>query len=214
METKFQTSFIPRKPLVPNSAAAPVASSGGGSTSILVFIGVILLLLSVASAIGVFAWEKIEAKKIEENKVALETNRKKFGSDIEVLKKFNDRINLSKQLVDNHLAVSNIFSILADATVDKVRFTSFSLDIPENPLKDKIEVIMGGEAQSFAGLAYQADVFSENTQIRESSISDLSTTDKGNVRFKFNAVIPFEEIVYKKQFETEVAPEVTPQTNE
>ena len=213
METKFQTSFIPRKPLVPNSAAAPAASSGGGSTSILVFIGVILLLLSVASAIGVFAWEKVEAKKIEKNKVALETNRKKFGSDIEVLKKFNDRINLSKQLVDNHLAVSNIFSILADATVDKVRFTSFSLEIPENPLKDKIEVVMGGEATSFAGLAYQTDVFSENTQIEESSISDLATTDKGNIQFKFNAVIPFQEIVYKKQFETETE-ETMPQTNE
>lgn len=212
METKFQTSFIPRKPLVANSSAAPAPQSSGGSGGFLVLVGLVVFGLSVASAIVVFGWEKVEAKKIEENKVTLETARKKFGSDVEVLKKFNDRINLSKQLLANHLSVSNIFEMIADATVDKVRFTSFSFLLPDNPQREKIEVLMKGEANSYASLAYQTDVFGSNSPIKESSVSSLTINDKGNVAFEFDAVIPMDKILYKNQFVAEEAMPATPET--
>jgi len=202
METKFQTSFIPRKPLVPNSSAAPSTSGGGASTSVFVIASVIIFCLSVASAIVVFGWEKVEAKKIEENKVLLQSNRNKFGTDIEVLKNFNKRINVTKNLIDGHMSVSNIFAMIAESTVDKVRFTEFGFEAPADPRRDRIEITMRGEADSFASLAYQADVFAES-EFTDSSISKLNIGEKGIVTFDFKTVIPLSTILYENQFEAE-----------
>lgn len=202
METKFQTSFIPRKPLVPNSAAVPSTSHGGGSSSVLVLVSVIIFCLSVASAIVVFGWEKVEAKKIEESKVLLDANRRRFGTDIETLKSFNKRINVTKKIMDGHMSISNIFTMIADLTVDKVRFSNFTFEAPADPLRDRIEISMRGEADSFATLAYQTDVLSLS-DFTDSSISKLSIGDKGVVSFDLKTVAPLKNVLYKSQFEVD-----------
>lgn len=199
METKFQTSFIPRKPLVPNSAATPPAQ-GDHANGLLVFIGMVIFGLSVASGIVVFGWQKLEKSNIEKNKTQLETNRKQFGSDIEFLKRFNTKINLTKQLVENHIAASEVFTIISEMVVDNIRFSEFEFALPTDPLKDKIQLKMKGEAASLAALAYQSDVINESVKLVDANLSELMIGDKGVVGFGFSATIPVDKIYYKNKF--------------
>ncbi len=200
METKFQTSFIPRKPLVPNSSSATPPQASEHASGLLVFIGMICFGLSVASGIVVFGWEKVEKNNIEKNKVQLETNKKQFGSDIEFLKKFNTKINLTKKLVENHTAIAEVFSIVDSLAVDNVRFTEFEYSLPLDPAKDKIEIKLKGEALSFPALAYQSDVLAETDKITDGIVFDLALVDKGLVNFGITGNIPFDKILYKNQF--------------
>ncbi len=202
METKFQTSFIPRKPLVPNSSSATPPQSSDHASGLLVFIGMICFGLSVASGIVVFGWEKVEKSNIEKNKTQLEVNKKQFGSDIEFLKKFNTKINLTKKLVENHTAVAQVFSIVDSLAVDNVRFTYFDYSLPLDPAKDKISIKLNGEALSFPALAYQSDVLAETDKITGGTVFDLTLAEKGLVKFGLVGNIPFEKILYKNLFVT------------
>lgn len=206
MDTKFQTSFIPRKPLVPNSSAVPPQNSGSSSGGLLNLIGIVIFVASVASAIGIFAWNKIEMGNIEKNKAALAENRKQFGSDIEFLKKFNTRINLAKRVVDNHTATSNVLKALEEVVVDNVRFKEFTFEMADNPSADTTRFEIDGEAKTFEALAFQSDTLLESTKIKNPVISDLKLNDKGLVEFKLIGTLPFSELRYAKQFETVETP--------
>lgn len=206
MENKFQTSFIPRKPLVPNSSAIPPQSSGSSSSGLLNLIGIIAFVASVASAIVIFTWNRVEKGNIEKNKVALAENKKQFGSDIEFLKKFNKRINLAKRVVDNHTATSNMLKALEEVVVDNVRFKELVYEMPDNPVKDVTKFAINGEAKTFEALAFQSDTVQENTAIKNSVISDLKISDKGLIEFVFEGALPFSEIRYAKQFESVTVP--------
>lgn len=200
METKFQTSFIPRKPLIPNSPASPAPTSH--SSGLLVLISMVIFAASIGGAVLVFSWEKVELKLIEKNKAQLELNKKQFGSDIDFLKRFNTKINLTKGLVDDHIAVSNVFDIISDLVVDNVRFEDFSFSLPNDPKNEDIIVKMKGQASSFQALAYQSDVLGINKTIKRPVISDLNQNEKGYVNFSFEVTIPREEILYSKAFNT------------
>lgn len=200
METKFQTSFIPRKPLVPNSSAATPPQSSDHASGFLVLIGMVLFGLSVASGIVVFGWEKVEKSNIEKNKVQLEVNKKQFGSDIEFLKKFNTKINLTKRLVEGHTAISEVFTIINSLAVDNVRFSELDFQVPNDPRKDKIELKLKGEALSFPALAYQSDVLAETDKLVDASVADLMLGEKGIISFGLSGVIPLDKILYKNQF--------------
>lgn len=200
METKFQTSFIPRKPLIPNTSSATPQDHSEHSGGFLVFIGMVLFGLSVASGIVVFGWQKIEASSIEKNKVQLETNKKQFGSDIEFLKRFNTKINLTKKIVESHISVAEVFDILGAVAVDNVRFSEFQFTLPLDPLQEKITFKMSGEATSFPALAYQSDIINETDKIKDPTISDLTIGEKGIIKFGLQGTIPVEKIFYKNKF--------------
>jgi hypothetical protein len=143
----------------------------------------VLFGLSVASGIVVFGWEKVEKSNIEKNKVQLEVNKKQFGSDIEFLKKFNTKINLTKRLVEGHTAISEVFTIINSLAVDNVRFSELDFQVPNDPRKDKIELKLKGEALSFPALAYQSDVLAETDKLVDASVADLMLGEKGIISF-------------------------------
>ncbi len=200
METKFQTSFIPRKPLVPNTSSATPQNNSEHSGGFVVFICMVVFGISVASGIVVFGWQKLEAGSIEKNKVQLETNKKQFGSDIDFLKRFNTKINLTKKIVESHVSVAEVFSILSAVAVDNVRFLDFQFILPNDPLQEKITFKMSAEASSLPALAYQSDVLNETDTIADPIISDLTLAEKGIIKFGLQGTIPVEKIFYKNKF--------------
>lgn len=206
MDTKFQTSFIPRKPLVPNSSAVP--QNSGGSNGLLVLIALGLFGVSVASAVLVLGWQRVEQGSIEKNKVTLAETRKQFGEDVVMLKRFNSKIKLAKEVVDNHVSVSNIFEALEEVTVDNVRYKEFSFELPANPANDKIFFELAGEAKTFEALAFQSDTILESDKFVSPIFSDLEINEKNLVDFVLTSSLPFSALRYAEQFMT------TPQTNE
>lgn len=206
METKFQTSFIPKRPIVPQES---VHTRSG--VSILMVIATILFIISLSGAGFVFTAKKVLLSSQEKLKTDLAENEKRFNAPlIEDLKKANLKIDLASQLLKNHIAVSEIFNIISKLTIDGVRFSSFEFTAPDTSLtatgktEKAFKISMKGLANSYSSVAFQSDVFGRsqkygtNKVIRNPILSDLSVDQNGNVNFNFSAEIVQSDISYEK----------------
>ncbi len=201
METKFQTSFIPKKPLVPEHK---VVSARGG-TSILMVIATIIFLASVAGAVFSVVWANVLTKNQDDYRSQLAMMEKRFPiAEIENLKKVNYKIDLSKKLLKNHLAVEEVFSILSQLTVENVRFNSFSFSAPAKDNED-ITITLRGIAKNSFAIAYQSDIFGAsekygmNKVLKNPVISNVvESSENGSVTFGFTADINPADILKQK----------------
>ena len=216
METKFQTSFIPKKPLITNER-----SSSTSGVSIFMFLAVIIFVISIAGAGFTIVWKNLLIKSQEQYKIDLSENEKRFNIKlIEELKKSNIKIDLAKKLLNNHLAVSETFDIISKLTIDGVVFKSLdftssgvSLDTSslintdtnqQTNASSIAKISMKGVANSFSSIAFQSDVFGSSAKygtnkiLKNPVLSDLSTDEAGNVSFSFTADLMPSDISYSK----------------
>lgn len=204
METKFQTSFIPKKPLLTQSPIAHTRHQASLSMVIAVF----LFVLSLAGAGFVILWEKVLVKAQEDSKAKLSEIRNQFNPElIEELKRANVKIDLSKQLLRNHLASSEVFDIVSKLTIESVRFKSFEFNNAagsKDASKDGIRLTMKGEGSSFSSIAFQSDVLGKSTQygtnklMKNPIISDLTVDQNGRVAFSLSAQISPIDLSYER----------------
>lgn len=191
METKLQTSFIPKKPVVDSRP-----SSGG--ISLFLLIAIILFIVSVALGGGVWVWKNSLVKQIAENKSKLESVRASYEEGtINDLIKLDDRIREAKTLLDNHIAVSPVFDLMEQNILQKVRLKT--MKFVYGPDK-KIKVELTGTARSYEVLSKQAEAFGNvavtTGKISQPVISDFSLTPDGNVSFSFNTMVDSRSVSY------------------
>lgn len=202
METKFQTSFIPKRPLVDQKINV---TSHKGGVSIFMAISVLIFLVSIGGAGFTIVWKNVLLKSQEDYKVKLSESEKRFNiSLIEELKAANTKIDLSKQLLKNHLDITEIFNIISRLTIEGVRFDSFDFSLPDGGATEGIKIAMHGVATSFSAIAFQSDVFGKsqkygtNKAMKNPVLSDLLSNENGTVGFTFSTVINPMDISYEK----------------
>ncbi|MBI2476468.1 MAG: hypothetical protein HYV67_04485 [Candidatus Taylorbacteria bacterium] len=203
MDTKFQTSFIPKKSLAQGlNYARPEA------VSVTLLIAIILFMLTLAAAGGVFAYKKVLVGRINDMNARLAQARNSFEPDlIEQLNKLNKRIISANKIVASHTAVSPIFDLLENDTLATVRFNSFSYDLKDS---GAASLTMTGEAVNFSSVALQSDIFGQEKHIKNPVFSDLNPNQSGNIVFKFSGAVDPALIAYKNSL---VAPEAAEQLN-
>lgn len=183
METKFQTSFIPKQPV---TSEAPHHTS---AASLFFLFAFIIFMASLASAGGVFIYNEIIKKNIEDGKKQLTLNRNAFDPNtISQITRLNDRINAADNLLKKHKSVSTLFLVLSNATLKNVRFSDFNYTGAE----DKIALSMRGQATSYETVALQAKEFTNpnlKNVFRSPLFGDLTLDTQGNVSFSFTATV-------------------------
>lgn len=192
METKFQTSFIPKQPVTDTEL------HGGSSASLFFLFSFILFMASLASAGAVFIYGSIVSKNIKEGDKQLTLNKNAFDPNtIKELTRLNNRINAANTLLKSHKGVSTLFQVLSQTTLKNVRFTDFNYTAAD----DKISLTMRGQAFNYETIALQAKAFTDPTLknvFRSPIFSDLTLDSQGNVSFSFNTGIdPFLVDYYK-----------------
>lgn len=182
VETKFQTSFIPKQPLGEETHRA-------GGASVLFLISFLLLVASVAGGVGVFIWNKTVERNIEEGRQALEKHNAAFDStSINEFTRLDNRIDVASMLLKQHVQASQIFPRLASNTLKTVRFNNFSYT---NAGGGKIIINMSGEAQDYESMALQAQQFTKPSlqNAFRSPIFSNFTKQKDLVVFTFSSGI-------------------------
>ena len=170
MDSNFQTSFIPKKPL----AEERVVSSAGSGTSLFSFVVTIIFFASLASAGGMYFYEASLQKSITANNASLAAARNAFEPAlITTLQTLDRRITDSTQLLSNHIAVSPIFQALEVNTLKGIQFTKFSYSTPIDPAA-QITVNMSGKATNYSEIALQSDQLATNKNIHNSIFSNLA----------------------------------------
>lgn len=224
METKFQTSFIPKKPLTPQNAVSHAPSS----SSLLMLFAVIIFIGSLGWA-GFSIFGKTYYLKVQEQyKADLAANEARFNTPlIQELSRANAKVEIAKQLLNGHLAVSQAIEIVSGLTAQKVRFANFEFNAPDtlgkNPGKaDGVyKIRMKGFADGFNSIAFQSDVFGKsekygtNKIIKNPILSDLIVSENGEVGFNFSADLSFPDISYEKVLSETLQAEgvISPGTN-
>jgi len=192
MNPKVQTSFIPKSPV----ASVSFSHSTSGRINIFLVVAVIIFIVSIVAALGVFIYQRSLVSSISDMSTRLAKARDEFELGfLDEVYKLNSRIGVAKELLGTHVAPSAIFSLLEETTLSSIRFRSMSLS---GMLSRDITIALQGEANSYNSIALQSDVFGSNPAFKDPIVSDFGPDERGNVSFDFNAVIDPSFISYRK----------------
>jgi hypothetical protein len=187
MDPVVPTSFIPKKPLVENR----------GGTGLLMLIAVLIFVVSLLAAGGAFLYGQYLNRAIADKDSSLKKAEGAFDtSSIRDLERLDIRLSEGRTLIQNHLAPSGVFTFLSASTLERVQFTSMTLDIaPDGNAK----LGLTGVADSFSSLALQSDQFSAAKVLRDVVFSDIATNATGHVTFTVTADIDPSLLSYARQ---------------
>lgn len=206
MDPRFQTSFIPKKPVITQPQ-----TSRSSNIDLFSLIAIILFILSLALSGGVFFWNSLIEKDIATKKATLERARDAFEPDlIKKIIRLDSRIENGKALLASHVSVTRLFDALSTITLRGVRFRDFNFSYLA---KDKVEVSMKGQAQSFAAVAIQADFFNQQKYLHDTMIGDLALEPTGTIAFSVHTTIDPALVSYSGGLVEPSATETNPATN-
>jgi hypothetical protein len=189
--TKTQQSFIPKK----SSGSRETHISGG----LFYFLGVIIFTVAIAASVGVFVYEKFLEGRIASMQGDLERAREMLQPDlIEDLVRANLRFESAEEILKNHRTVSTFFDLLEQLTLQNVRFSSLTYTDEQVGLT----VTMDGEARSYSTLAYQAEVFGDESLFRNVEFSDLDLNEQGNVVFVTKILLDSKAVSYEEMIQS------------
>lgn len=198
METKYQTSFIPKKPV---TVGAPTQPKG---MSLFLLVSIIIFLISLGLAGYVFLEKQLLVTKIEESQNKISANKEGVFSDtntVENLVSLNSRINVAKVLLAKHVSVSPVFNFLQQGTLKSVRFKNFTFSSggKNESGANTVSIQLSGQARDWETVASQADEFGKpewKKIISEPKMSNLSLNPDGSVSFTFTARIAVGSLAY------------------
>ncbi len=214
METKFQTSFIPKRPLIPTSGLNPAAPKR--SFSYFMAIAVLLFIISIGAAGGSYFWKSyLETAQIG-YKTQLAQREKQFNPNlIEDLKRQNVKIDTGKQLLANHIAVSHIFDIIGRLTIEDVRF--MSMEMTTGATKNEgIKIALKGYGTTLSAVAFQSDVLGQLERyglrkvVKNPILSDPALDTNGLVAFGMTATVDPVSLSYEKNLAASTATTTSP----
>lgn len=177
MEQNFQTSFIPKKPIVPERAFAP------RSIGFLTVISILILFTMLLATVAFYFYKEILTKNIAQMGNDLNLAKNRFeSSKLAELQVLDKRLRASSEILSKHIAVTPIFQALQTLTMKTVRYTKFSYNL-EGAENIKVVVKMNGQAVGYRSIALQSDLFAQNKNLIDPVFSNLTLDDNGNVLF-------------------------------
>lgn len=175
------TSFVPRTATVERRR---VSTDLGGVFAIIAYavLGIVFIL-----AAGVFLY----GRYLEGNKLAKDAALDKASSSIDqgTIKGFvqlRDRLNTSKTLLANHVALSGFFTALETILPATVRFTSLHIAVDAGGTT-KVEGT--GVSKSFNALSVASGAFAADGRIKDVIFSKMSINKDSTVSFGFSATL-------------------------
>lgn len=192
MDKEFQTSFIPKKPIVEErvSTRRPVG--------LLNFIVTIIFIGSIVAAGGAYAYELSLKKSVSDMDAQLVLAREHFDdAAITEMQNLDKRLHASDQILSSHIMISPIFMALQSLTLKTVSFTRFDYKINTDTGKTKVEITMSGKATSYEAIALQSDSLAQNKYIKDPVFSNLNLDEKGRVTFDLSFIVDPTFINYK-----------------
>lgn len=198
MEQNFQTSFIPKKPIVKERAteSRPV--------SLVLIIALLVLFTVLLATGGLLFYKAATAKRISNMEDTLNLAKSRFEpakiSELQVLDK---RLRASSDILAGHISVTPIFKLLEGITMKTVSFTQFSYSVDKND-HSKVAVKMSGVARGYRAIALQSDLFAANRNLIDPVFSNLTLDPNANVLFDLDFSVDSNFVNYKQTLPSEI----------
>lgn len=198
MEQNFQTSFIPKKPIIKERE---VSSRPVGFLLILALLILFTVLLATG---GLYFYKGSVAQSITDKQNDLTQAQNRFEpSAIKNFQLLDRRLNASSEVLAKHISIVPIFDALSALTMKSVRFTQFdyTLGTNDNP---RISVKMSGVAIGYRSIALQSDLFAKNKNLIDPVFSNLNLDLSGNVIFDLEFSVDPNFVNYKQALLTQI----------
>ncbi|MBY0376731.1 hypothetical protein K2P96_02040 [Patescibacteria group bacterium] len=208
MEPNFQTSFIPKKPMVDDRTipSRPI--------SLFSLLSIFLLLTMFLVTGGLYFYKGVLTKSISQMESDLNLAKNRFEpAKITQLQVLDQRLKASSEILSSHIAISPIFSALEDITMKSVRFNKFTYTFDTTTAETKVVVKMTGQAIGYRSIALQSDLFTKNKYFIDPVFSNLALDDKGNVLFDLTFNVDPTFIDYKQVLKVAAEKEEASNTN-
>jgi hypothetical protein len=192
MEPKFNTSFIPKKPIVADSG---IISRAPEAKNIFTTIATAVFILTLFATGAVFLYKNILIRQVSDADKALNDARSAFETDkIQSLLDLNARILAAKNLLEKHVVSSEVLGLLQSLTVKRMRFSSLGYKNSDgSPV-----LTLKGEVQTYNALAEQSRIFSQSEFIKDQKFSDFSLGENGNIGVSFFGILDPKLTSYKE----------------
>lgn len=196
MEQNFQTSFIPKKPMIEERTVV------SRPVNLLTIISIFIFFTVVIATGALYFYDRILQKNIIKMENDLNLAKGRFEpSKIVQLQVLDKRLVASNEILSKHVAISPIFKALQAITMKTIGYTKFNYDFGNNK-NEKITIKMSGIAVGYRSVALQSDLFTKNKYFIDPIFSNLSLDDKGNVLFDLEFSVDPNFIDYKKVLKT------------
>ena len=174
------TSFVPKQPV----SSGPRFSKTGGNTFLV--ISLVILGISIAGAIGVFAYEHYLTSVREGKAAAVKAEQDAVDpTAIEEFVRMRDRLRYAGGVLDAHVAASGFFDLLESVTLQTVRFDTLSFTLAEDR---SAEIQMSGVARTFNALAAQSTALAGERLVKRAIFSDIAVDETNDtVTFSLTA---------------------------
>jgi hypothetical protein len=191
MDPQAPASFIPKKPLV------ETRSNAGAGAGLVVLVSVLLFVVSLVGAGGVFAYTGILTSSIVNKDASLKAAEGAFEPEvIAELGRLDARLIQVQKLLGSHLAPSGVFDFLSTITLTQVQFTNFSF---KKQVDGSAVIILQGTGDSFSTVALQSDQFGSTRLLKDVVFSDVAIGQSGKVSFSVKATVDPSLYLYSKQ---------------
>lgn len=155
-------------------------------TNLFLIVSLLIAGLMVLVAAGTFAYGKLLDKTLAGKQAELAAAQQKVDENtVEEFVRLRDRLSSGKDLLNNHIVLSQFFDDLEGMTLQSVRFNSMKLAVAGDR-SAKIE--MQGTAKNFNALAAQSNAFAGDKRIKRAIFSGITLKD-GLVTFTLTADI-------------------------
>ncbi|HEY4494038.1 MAG TPA: hypothetical protein VJB95_01230 [Candidatus Paceibacterota bacterium] len=193
MDQNFQTSFIPKKPMIEDRVVA------SAPTSLLTVISIFIFFTMLLATVGLYFYKSILSKQIVQMNTDLALAKNRFEpTKITELQTLDKRLRGSTEILNKHIAVSPIFEALEKNTLKTIRYTKFDYTLSTDRNVTTVDVAMKGQAVGYRSIALQSDLFAQNKQLIDPVFSNLTLDNKGNVLFDLQFSVDPTFIDYKK----------------
>ena len=173
-------SFIPKKSL----SSQPVSRGGGGGFAFLSFL---IFVLSAALWGGLYMYKNYLNNSIVQLGKSIEKQKASFEiPTVNEVTGFSEKISAAKKLLAGHKAFSNVLDFLQDFTMKDVRFNDLNYSSADS---GGPALALSGTTKSYASLTAQIQALEKYNQVKQVSVSGLSSDAKGAVRFNLKIIL-------------------------
>ncbi len=192
MDQNFQTSFIPKKPILEERAvsSAPV--------SIFFIASLFILFVVLLGTGGLYFYKTRVINNLNVLQSSLTSAQNNFEpSELTQLQTLDKRLKAASEILSNHITITPVFNELEQITMHTVRFTKFSYDVSSDSTAD-VDIKMSGVAIGYRSVALQSDLLAQDKNFINPVFSNLTLDNSGNVLFDLEFSVPASFVNYKQ----------------
>lgn len=192
MEPKFQTSFIPKKPLDSSPKDFLYKPSSG---SLFYNISILIFIIAILLCGGLFFYKKLLVKQIDSANQQITLAREALEEDtIKELLRYDARLKSAKRILENHTLTYVLFDQLEEITLKSIRFSNFKYKNLDGQISIESEVF----SKTYNALAQQSSMFSSNNFMLNPVFSNFKLTEEGYISGEFRSSVENSLVSYKK----------------